>query len=89
MSFLGDKKFENPQTANLNKVLYDCVIVSDCLKELADKTVDGETVENQKATMKVKKVEESKFMLFIVTRLQAVRKEVHMCTQSPGAPLTY
>ena len=32
ISTLGDKKFENPQTANLQKVLQDCLTIHDLIK---------------------------------------------------------
>lgn len=37
MSFLGEKRFENPQTANLCKVLKDCELVIDSLKAMNKK----------------------------------------------------
>ena len=34
LSTLGEKQFENPQTGNLNKIMKDCVLVKECLRDL-------------------------------------------------------
>ena len=41
---MGDKKFDNPQTANLNKVLEDCEVLKICLDQIktAQTNKDGE-----------------------------------------------
>eukprot|EP00794_Sanderia_malayensis_P010830 gene10831-11982_t len=42
VSTLGEKRFENPQTANLNKVLVDCKLIYKCLKETQNVDVNTE-----------------------------------------------
>ena len=43
LSCLGEKRFENPQTANLNKILIDCKLIYKCLEETQNK---DETIED-------------------------------------------
>ena len=40
ISSLGDKQFENPQTGNLNKIMKDCVLVKECLRDLNKPTTE-------------------------------------------------
>lgn len=40
ISCLGDKQFENPQTANLNKILKDCLLLKKCITDLNKPTTD-------------------------------------------------
>ncbi|XP_065055867.1 DNA-directed RNA polymerase I subunit RPA1-like [Rhopilema esculentum] len=42
VSSFGEKRFENPQTANLNRILIDCKLVCKCLEETQKKDKDAE-----------------------------------------------
>ena len=50
LSFLGEKRFENPQTANLNSIMKSCVLVQQCLKDLNKKPGDVGYGEPQEST---------------------------------------
>jgi len=41
LSSLGDRQFENPQTGNLSKIMKDCVLVKECLRDLNKPTTEG------------------------------------------------
>jgi len=41
LSSLGDRRFENPQTGNLSKIMKGCVLVKECLRDLNKPTTEG------------------------------------------------
>ena len=54
---MGDKRFENPQTANLNNILKSCVLVRECLQDLHKKPGQGpEALKEQNEEQKKFKV---------------------------------
>lgn len=46
---LGDKRFENPQTANLHRILVDTIVIHELMVEGEAKPLEGE----QKKTRQV------------------------------------
>ena len=51
MTAMGEKRFENPQTSNMNKILRDCILVREYLMEL-NQPLSGESEEQHKPVKK-------------------------------------